>query len=201
MGRREENKAAKRSRLEGEACRAFLEHGFAGASVERIAAAAGVARGTFYLYFEDKRELYTSLVDSVVDPLCAEVETARDALVHCDSLEATLPVYVALGARLGEIVLSRPDATRLVLCEARSAGPGGEVVRGRIARLEDLTRSILDDAGRRGLFRPHDGRAAALAIVGAIERLAGSALSGDSELALAGLPREIALLFRHGLEA
>ena len=47
MGRRERNKEDKQRRLEAAGLAAFLEDGFTGASVERIAEAADVARGTF----------------------------------------------------------------------------------------------------------------------------------------------------------
>jgi hypothetical protein len=36
----------------------FAQRGFAGATIDAIALAAGVAKGTVYLYFESKRELF-----------------------------------------------------------------------------------------------------------------------------------------------
>ncbi|MHB8510364.1 MAG: TetR/AcrR family transcriptional regulator [Candidatus Dormibacteria bacterium] len=43
----------------------FGEKGYHGASVTEITRAAGVAQGTFYLYFKGKKEIYLDLVDSL----------------------------------------------------------------------------------------------------------------------------------------
>ena len=57
--------------------RAVLEvarhEGFEGMTMSRIAEEAGVAKGTLYLHFQDKRELVQAAVGSVLDPLVAEV--------------------------------------------------------------------------------------------------------------------------------
>ncbi|HZR84151.1 MAG TPA: TetR/AcrR family transcriptional regulator [Candidatus Binatia bacterium] len=201
MGRREHNKASKRARLEAAALEEFRRHGYGGASIESIAAAAGVARGTFYLYFADKRAIFRSLVDRLVDPLLAAADRARGALAGCPDLGATAPIYARLAEEVGALVVHEPVAARVVLAEARAAGPGGDLVRRRIARLEETARGILADGAQRGLFRAHDPGAVALAIVGAIERLAWAALSGDERVAPAALPAEVVVLFRRGLAA
>lgn len=41
----------------------FAKRGYARATVDDIVAEAGVARGTFYLYFDDKRQAFAELVD------------------------------------------------------------------------------------------------------------------------------------------
>jgi AcrR family transcriptional regulator len=56
-GRREQNKAAKRARIERAARELFAKRGFADASMRAIAARARVATGTLFLYARDKREL------------------------------------------------------------------------------------------------------------------------------------------------
>ena len=67
MGRREENKQAKRQRLEREGLRLFLEAGYDRTSIEQIAAASEVARGTYYLYFADKHALFATLMERWFD--------------------------------------------------------------------------------------------------------------------------------------
>ena len=47
----------KRERIIEAAIEIFIKRGFAAASVQEIAAAAGVAKGTVYLYFESKEDL------------------------------------------------------------------------------------------------------------------------------------------------
>lgn len=47
----------------------FGEKGYHGASVTEITRAAGVAQGTFYLYFRGKKEIFLDLVDALGDRL------------------------------------------------------------------------------------------------------------------------------------
>ncbi|MCC7336455.1 MAG: TetR/AcrR family transcriptional regulator [Pirellulaceae bacterium] len=47
----------------------FSENGFAGAKIEAIAARAGVAKGTVYLYYATKEELFEAIVRDRVSPV------------------------------------------------------------------------------------------------------------------------------------
>jgi len=199
MGRRAENKASKLRRLEQAGLQAFLEQGYAGASIEQIATDADVARGTFYLYFRDKEAIFAALIDRLMDPLLAVVEEGRDALSGCADTPSTFPVYGALGLRVTEVLQAHTDVVRLYLAEARSAAAGGTIIRERSVKLERLIRDILDDAVQRGLLRAHDTDVAVHAILGAIERIAVQILRGDGALDVARVPTELVLLFRQGL--
>src|SRR5436853_5369027 len=53
--------AKRRQILEG-ARRVFLAQGFDAASMGEIARAAGVSKGTLYVYFENKEELFAAIV-------------------------------------------------------------------------------------------------------------------------------------------
>src|SRR5579871_1720611 len=44
----------------------FAKRGYHAAKIEDIVGAAGVARGTFYLYFEDKRTIFEEIVDRTI---------------------------------------------------------------------------------------------------------------------------------------
>jgi AcrR family transcriptional regulator len=62
-GRRLSNRgAATRARLLEAAERCFAELGYHDASVVKITEAAGVAQGTFYLYFSSKKDVFDELV-------------------------------------------------------------------------------------------------------------------------------------------
>jgi AcrR family transcriptional regulator len=43
----------------------FLAHGYAGASMDKVAAAAGVSKATVYSYFQDKQGLFKGLVEQL----------------------------------------------------------------------------------------------------------------------------------------
>ena len=44
----------------------FLSHGYAAASMDRVAAAAGVSKATVYSRFQDKQNLFTALIQRLV---------------------------------------------------------------------------------------------------------------------------------------
>jgi AcrR family transcriptional regulator len=58
----EEDTSKRRQILEG-AHKVFMELGFDGASMGEIARAAGVSKGTLYVYFADKSALFTAIVE------------------------------------------------------------------------------------------------------------------------------------------
>ena len=62
MGRLEENKKLKLTCLMDTAFQLFTTQGIAKTSIADIAQQAGVAKGTFYLYFKDKYDLHEKLV-------------------------------------------------------------------------------------------------------------------------------------------
>lgn len=61
----------------------FGDHGFARASLNRIIRAAGISKGAVYYYFDDKRDLFTTLIErrlkehlgSPLDPAALDVDT------------------------------------------------------------------------------------------------------------------------------
>lgn len=70
---RAESQAATRAALLDAAARVFIERGFAGASVERIAAEAGYTRGAFYSNFATREELFAELLQQRVYARYAEM--------------------------------------------------------------------------------------------------------------------------------
>jgi AcrR family transcriptional regulator len=81
-----EESSKRRQILDG-ACKVFLDLGFDGASMGDIARAAGVSKGTLYVYFADKCRLFEAIVEEAVherrqlafyfDPACDIKTTLR----------------------------------------------------------------------------------------------------------------------------
>jgi AcrR family transcriptional regulator len=59
------DKAERRQQILNHARDVFAKRGYYAAKIDDIVAAAGIARGTFYLYFEDKRAIFEEIVDRV----------------------------------------------------------------------------------------------------------------------------------------
>jgi AcrR family transcriptional regulator len=60
------DKTERRQQILTHARDVFAKRGYHAAKIDDIVTAAGVARGTFYLYFEDKRAIFEEIVDRVL---------------------------------------------------------------------------------------------------------------------------------------
>jgi len=66
-------KAERRQQILNAAREVFAKRGYAQTTVDDIVAQAGVARGTFYLYFDDKRAAFAELVDRFATQLSSKI--------------------------------------------------------------------------------------------------------------------------------
>lgn len=60
----------------------FGEMGYYEASISEITRRAGVAQGTYYIYFHSKREIFAELVEDIGERLRAEMRTAISGLTN-----------------------------------------------------------------------------------------------------------------------
>lgn len=95
MSLRERNKLRTRAELLAAALAVFNEDGFADSSVDKVAKAAGTAKGTVYSYFPDGlneiyREIYVDLSDKLlkraIEARSAEADPARRIVVLAEAL-------------------------------------------------------------------------------------------------------------------
>jgi AcrR family transcriptional regulator len=87
---RSATQAQTRKRLLDAAERAFAAEGFGGASLDRIAEAAGFTRGAVYSNFADKADLFVAVLDRRLDRRHAEVADAMLAARDPDAFVAAL---------------------------------------------------------------------------------------------------------------
>jgi TetR/AcrR family transcriptional repressor of mexJK operon len=108
---------AKHRAIMDAATRVFLREGYTGASVDAIAAEAGVSKRTIYNHFEDKERLFLAVVRSTLASVEADFDRALEETVgDSDDLERD---FVALARRWIRLFL-RDDASalrRLVIAE------------------------------------------------------------------------------------
>lgn len=75
----------------------FFERGFAAARMDDIAARAGLSKGSIYLYFNSKEDLFTSLIETFAIPNIERFEaTAAQALGGVAAIRAFLGLAPAL---------------------------------------------------------------------------------------------------------
>ena len=164
--RREADPRVKRSRAAViAAARAlFLEHGYAGTTMEEIAAAAGLTKRTLYNNYADKDALFSEIVAEVMAYAEAFAAGLREEFAAGVS-GATLDAWLHdVGRRLALGIL-RPDVIalrRLIIAEAKSMPSLGARYFDRVpGQVLDAIASGFAQMHRRGLLRVPDGRLAA----------------------------------------
>jgi AcrR family transcriptional regulator len=65
---------ARRQAIIEAALSVFVAQGFAAAKLDDVADKAGVAKGTIYLYFKDKQDLFEQMVRAAVSPVIERLE-------------------------------------------------------------------------------------------------------------------------------
>ena len=83
----------RRAQILHTAVRLFSDRGYHATSIADIIAAAGIARGTFYLYFESKRAIFEELLDNFFASLARavrRVDTAPGAAPPVDQMHANV---------------------------------------------------------------------------------------------------------------
>lgn len=103
----------RRQILEGAAL-IFARDGYEGASMSRIAAAAGVSKGTLYNHFESKAALFAAYVEQA-----CEQHLCRIFAEHDETTDVAAGL-MAIGTRMVEMMLSELGVTiyRVVIAEA-----------------------------------------------------------------------------------
>lgn len=101
----------KRDQILDGARRCFMRLGFEAASMNEITTEAGVSKGTIYVYFANKEELFVQLIERERSSL---LDTATSRLLEGESIAAALQGFgVALATRLSSDDVVR--AQRIVL--------------------------------------------------------------------------------------
>ena len=70
-------KEARPSEIIAAALEVFVEHGYAASKLDDIASKAGISKGSLYLYFDSKADLFKEMVKQVVIP---EIEKAESTV-------------------------------------------------------------------------------------------------------------------------
>ncbi len=85
--RRERRKDDRPAEILQAAVAEFAEHGFANAKIQSIAARAGVAKGTVYLYFTTKEQIFEAIVRERIQPVFARAAAMSE---HWQGTQAEL---------------------------------------------------------------------------------------------------------------
>jgi AcrR family transcriptional regulator len=134
----------------------FFKHGYAGATVEHVARAAGLSKRTVYLYFKNKDELFLAVAEQGLLKLRTELEgLSLDELSIKEAIEIIIRVYL-------DFAHKEPEFFRMIFREASAEMVAAAPAEMR-ARLEEhehaclgLVARIVDQAVAQGMMPPID---------------------------------------------
>jgi AcrR family transcriptional regulator len=85
---------ARRAAIVQAALDEFCARGFAATRIDDVAARAGVAKGTIYLYFDDKEALFREIVTTMLVPLIAVLEAPPPDIPIRDVITRFMDLFV-----------------------------------------------------------------------------------------------------------
>jgi AcrR family transcriptional regulator len=137
----------KRETILAAALEEFSSRGFAETRLDDVARRAGVAKGTIYLYFSDKENLFQELIRAVLAPLIAAIEAMGET-------EVPMPL---VGERIVDMFVNqvletrRKEVIRLIITEGRRFPKIAEFYyREVLSRVMAAVRKLLRRAADRG---------------------------------------------------
>ena len=157
-------KEARPSDIVVAALQVFGERGFAAARIEEIAHRAGVSKGTLYLYFETKADLFRAVVREAVIP---NIEAFKATILALDLPFAEL--LRMLLPRFAEMVTVTPVGTvvKMVVGESRNFPELARVWHDDVIdKAIGVIAGVIARAQERGEIRPGDPRIHAFSIMG-----------------------------------
>lgn len=172
----------RRALVEQAALDEFAEHGFARSNINRIVSRSGIAKGSFYQYFDDKQDLYLHLIGKLAEQKIASMAPlleAMDSQGLVDNLRALFQVGLQFADsnpqfhRLGEdFTKQQPDLMQAFLRRQQpvaqdvyqrllaSAQQRGELLPGLDLQLcQGYVQALVNQVGLSIVSLPTEGRA------------------------------------------
>jgi AcrR family transcriptional regulator len=143
----------------------FGERGFGATRLEDVARRAGVAKGTVFVYFPTKDDLFRAVAKRM---LTINLDRLRTAAADLDlPLAQLVPLLLAQAASVAESHL--PAMMRLLISESRTFPDLAQVWHDEVvAKVLGLLTGAIERAQSRGEIRPGNPRLYAFSIIGPI---------------------------------
>lgn len=145
----------------------FAEKGYHAAKIDDIVARARVARGTFYLYFADKRSVFGELLDGLLAGLRQSIH--RIEMDNSRSVEAQLRDNVS---RVLAILFEERALTKILLSDAVGLDAGfDEKLLSFYDQIYAVIEGALSEGMRLELVHACDPAMAACVVVGSLKEI------------------------------
>lgn len=161
-------KAERRQKILTHARDVFARRGYHDAKIEDIISAAGIARGTFYLYFKDKRAVFEEIVDRAFTQIGM-------AIVRVDPKDPGRTVADQVHENTRRIVgtlLEDKATTKILLTDAIGLDPAfNRKLQSFYEVVEGLLVESLREGQQLGVVAPGDPRMFAYLTLGAMKEV------------------------------
>ncbi|MCR2803890.1 TetR/AcrR family transcriptional regulator [Paenibacillus soyae] len=142
---REEKKKEVKERIIVTAVELFKQKGFEQVTVQEITQACGIAKGTFFNYFEKKEQVLLHVAGSYRELMEQLVRNNSDG-----NLKERL---IGLFRDLAAVYRKRADILRPALIESIKAGPKSSDQASNFLIFEETLRGVIEQASANGTFR------------------------------------------------
>ena len=149
------------------AIRAFGSKGYHQTQISDIIKEAGVARGTFYLYFKSKREIFDSIMTELFDMVSSQIKN----LPH-DAIDKIPQQLLGNIERVSHLLLDHPLLTKILFNE--SVGLDIELderLKKFYGQILDYIRRGLKQGQDMGFVRTGDNHILAMALLGSLKEI------------------------------
>ena len=191
----EMEKGERRQQILNHARDVFAKRGYYAAKIDDIVAAAGVARGTFYLYFEDKRSIFEEIVDRVFTRLgmtILRVDPNDSARTVGEQIHENI-------RRIVQLLLEDRATTKIMLSDA--VGVDAAFDRKLLSFYHEVATLLvqsLTDGQALGVVAPGDPTVYAYLTVGAMKELLYQVVMREWEIPEARIVEEIFGFLKRG---
>ncbi len=186
----------KKQRILQAAVEVFSENGFHQTTIDQIAERAGVGKGTVYLYFESKQNLFYAIIQGGLAlvvrgaTMLAQAEPnpkQRIALL----IERHLAIMLKHVRRMKMIMQQGvPQQMHDLLPEMRQHGK----------EYQALYVAALEEGISQGLFRPHDSNIVAIALIGGLNQVGMQLAEHEITTSVADCQQQLMQLILAGIE-
>ncbi len=191
----EDSRRKRRAQLLTEARKVFAAKGYHATSISDIIAACGVARGTFYNYFDSKRAIFSAILEDLFERMWHAVEPI--------SVEPGQDILGAIAANIRSVMHTldnNPDMVRILFNDAVGLDADND---NALVSFYNRSRERLENALRigqqLGIIAEGNPQALAISVIGMVreywfQRSIGAELIAPDEFLL-----EIYKLWQHGV--
>jgi TetR/AcrR family fatty acid metabolism transcriptional regulator len=145
----------------------FAKRGYHDTSISDIIDDAGIARGTFYLYFKSKQDVFRFILDGFIKHIGDQIKTIKlgGKVSPADQMRANVE-------RLVDAILGGPAPAKIVLNEAVGLNPEiDDKLRSFYGKLISMIEKSIAKGVALKLVRPIDPRLAACIVIGAFKEV------------------------------